>query len=347
MVVEDRAPDPREARSAAEFVALLRLLKDASGLTFRELTQRADAAGEVLPRSTIANMLGRTSVPREELLAAFVRACGCGPAAVEDWLAVRKELAVHGRRSGGAGEAEEVHGTGGAGEVRGTGGAGEVPAAPPERSPEPPAGTSPARRRRRFRNVLVAAASLLVLAAAAVAVAVLARDEEPGSPSVAGPVAGRTVQIRSVHSGLCLSEKRGSDSGRLYQVPCDGETLPSFSLRPLGDGVWRIATDHPDYGPGCTGVWNGMREGGAPMQDQECGRRGSAEAFRIEPLGHPAEGYRIRPTHTRLCVGAEAGSGERGTEMVQRGCDGSDRGSLFSFDPVATDGPAAPDAVGG
>ncbi|MFF2959784.1 helix-turn-helix domain-containing protein [Streptomyces sp. NPDC057963] len=374
MVVEDRVPDPREARSAAEFVALLRLLKDASGLTFRELTQRADAAGEVLPRSTIANMLGRTSVPREELLAAFARACGCGPAAVQDWLAVRKELAVHGRRGGGAGGAGEVRGTGGAEGVRGTGGAGdvcgtggagdvrgtggpedvrgtggvgEVPVVPPERSPEPPAGASPARRRRQFRNVLVAAASLLVLAAAAVTVAVLARDEEPGSPSVAGPVAGRTVQIRSVHSGLCLSEKRGSDSGRLYQVPCDGETLPSFSLRPLGDGVWRIATEHPDYGPGCAGVWNGMREGGAPMQDQECGRRGSAEAFRIEPRGHPAEGYRIRPTHTRLCVGAVAGSGERGTEMVQRGCDGSDRGSLFSFDPVATDGPAALDAVGG
>ncbi|MFE7357697.1 helix-turn-helix domain-containing protein [Streptomyces sp. NPDC057543] len=341
MVVEGRAPDPREARSAAEFVALLRVLKDASGLTFRELAQRADAVGDVLPRSTIANMLGRTSVPREELLAAFVRACGCGPTAVEDWLAVRKELAVHGQRDGRVDEAD-------AEKERGTAQAGEVPAEPAERLPGPAVGTPRARPGgRRFRNVLVAAVSLLVLAAVAVTVALLVRDEQPSPSPVAGPVAGRTVQIRSVHAGLCLSEKRGSDSGRLYQAPCDGETLPGFSLRPLGDGVWRIVTDHPDYGPGCTGVWNGSREVGALLQDQECGRRGAAERFWIEPRGHPVEGYRIRPVHTHLCVGAEAGSVGRGAEVVQRGCDGVDRGSLFSFDPVASDGPAASDRAGG
>ncbi|MFD9599926.1 helix-turn-helix domain-containing protein [Streptomyces sp. NPDC059970] len=331
MVVEGRAPDPREARSAAEFIALLRVLKDASGLTFRELTLRADAVGDVLPRSTIANMLGRTSVPREELLAAFVRACGCGPTEIEDWLGVRKELAVHGQRAGAGDAGEEEAGT----EEE----AGEAPGAPALRSPEPaagpPAGPHPARGR--FRTFLVAAVSLLVLAAAAVTVALLVRDEQPGPSSVAGPVAGRTVQIRSVHSGLCLSEKRGTDSGRIYQVPCDEETIPAFSLRPLGDDVWRIVTDHPDFGLGCTGIWDGMREAGALMQDQECGKRGSAEAFWIEPQGHPVKGYRIRPAHTHLCVGAKAGSSKRDAEMVQMGCDGVDRGSLFSFDPVASD----------
>ncbi|MFG2625472.1 helix-turn-helix domain-containing protein [Streptomyces sp. NPDC048473] len=362
MVVEGRAPDPREARSAAELIALLRVLKDASGLTFRELTQRADAVGDVLPRSTIANMLGRTSVPREELLAAFVRACGCGPTEVENWLGVRKELAVHGQRAGGAGvagtqEAEEVPGAPAEGAPEpsaepsagppaesSAGPSAEPSAEPPAESSagpaaEPPAESSagPRPARRRFRTVLVAAVSLLVLAAAAVTVAFLVRDEQPGPAPVAGPVAGRTVQIRSVHSGLCLSEKRESDSGRLYQMPCGGETIPSFSLRPLGDDVWRIVTDHPDFGPGCTGVWNGTREAGASMQDQECGSRGSAEAFWIEPLGHPVKGYRIRPAHTHLCIGAEAGSSRRNTEVVQMGCDGVDRGSLFSFDPVASD----------
>ncbi|WP_326655405.1 hypothetical protein [Streptomyces sp. NBC_01750] len=67
-------------------------LKDWSGLTYRELTARAEAAGDVLPRSTVANMLSRSTVPREELVAAFVRACGCGPGATESWLRVRKEL---------------------------------------------------------------------------------------------------------------------------------------------------------------------------------------------------------------------------------------------------------------
>ncbi|MGW0960395.1 helix-turn-helix domain-containing protein [Streptomyces gelaticus] len=328
MVVEGRAPDPCEARSAPEFIALLRVLKDASGLTFRELAQRADEVGDVLPRSTIANMLARTSVPREELLAAFVRACGCAPAQVDTWLAVRKELAVHGQRAG----AEEASGT--AAEAT----AGRFPEQSPENSSEPPTVPFPSTDRRpRYRTLLAAAGSLVVLAAAVVAVVLLVPDDEdrPESRPATGPVAGRTVQIRSVHSGLCLSEERGSDSGRLYQVPCEQETIPSFSLKPLDGGVWRIVTDHPDYDLGCTGVWDGMRDTGAGLQDQGCGDRGDAEKFLIEPVDRPVEGYRIRPAHTRLCVGAQGNSKERGAKLVQTSCDGADRGNLFSFDPVA------------
>ncbi|MER5496341.1 XRE family transcriptional regulator [Streptomyces sp. NPDC002561] len=334
MVVEGRAPDPREARSADEFVALLRMLKDASGLTFRELSQRADAVGDVLPRSTIANMLGRTSVPREELLAAFVRACGCGPAEVGDWLVVRKELAVHGRRSATAGSGS---GSGDRAEEDGAAGAaGDDPADRSARpSSAPPAGPDPARRRR-VRIVLTAVLLAVVLAAVATTVVLIGGDGgRPDTRSATGPVAGRTVQIRSVHSGFCLSEERGSDSGRLYQVRCEQETIPGFSLRPLGGGVWRIETDHPVYGPGCTGIWNGLEDDGAPLQDQECGKRDEAEQFRIEPVGSPVEGYRIRPVHTRLCVGAERYSKERGAELVQTDCAGEKK-SLFSFDPVAT-----------
>ncbi|MDK0522304.1 helix-turn-helix domain-containing protein [Streptomyces sp. ML-6] len=333
MVVEGRAPDPREARSADEFVALLRVLKDASGLTFRELSQRADAVGDVLPRSTIANMLGRTSVPREELLAAFVRACGCGPAEVGDWLAVRKELVVHGRRSGtgGSGDRAEEDGAAGA--------SGDGPADGSARpSPDAPAaGPDPARRRRN-RVVLAAVVSVVVLAVVATTAVLLGGDEDEGRPDTrraTGPVAGRTVQIRSVHSGYCLSEEQGSDSGRLYQVRCEQETIPAFSLQPLGEDIWRIVTDHPVYGQGCTGIWDGARENGAPLQDQECGKRDEAEEFRIEPVGSPVEGYRIRPVHTRLCVGAERYGKERGAELVQTDCAG-ERKSLFSFDPVAT-----------
>lgn len=155
------------------------------------------------------------------------------------------------------------------------------------------------------------------------------------------------MQIRSVHSGFCLSEKRGSDSGRLYQVPCEQETIPSFSLKPLDGDAWRIVTDHPDYDLGCTGVWDGMRDAGAGLQDQECGKRGDAEEFLIESVGRPVEGYRIRPAHTRLCVGAEGNSEERGAELVQTSCDGADRGSLFSFDPVAEGTAAWLSAYGG
>ncbi|WP_199782705.1 helix-turn-helix domain-containing protein, partial [Streptomyces pristinaespiralis] len=87
------APDPERVRDPAEFVAAMQVLKDRSGLTYRELTSRAEAVGDVLPRSTVANMLGRTTLPREELVAAFVRACGVGPGGMDAWLRVRKELA--------------------------------------------------------------------------------------------------------------------------------------------------------------------------------------------------------------------------------------------------------------
>ncbi|MEV0451736.1 helix-turn-helix transcriptional regulator [Streptomyces sp. NPDC050600] len=105
MTTGERAPDPREARNPAEFIARLQALKDRSGLTYRELSARAEATGDVLPRSTVANMLARTTVPREELLAAFVRACGVPPERAEGWETVRAELAARGRygADGGAG----------------------------------------------------------------------------------------------------------------------------------------------------------------------------------------------------------------------------------------------------
>lgn len=93
------APDPEDARTAAEFVARLHALKEWSGLTYRELAQRAGAVGDVLPRSTVANMLSRSTLPREELVVAFVRACGSGPDGIDSWLRVRKELARRERQS--------------------------------------------------------------------------------------------------------------------------------------------------------------------------------------------------------------------------------------------------------
>ncbi|MGW3626718.1 helix-turn-helix domain-containing protein [Streptomyces sp. NPDC000880] len=93
------APDPEQAQSSVEFVAQMQALKDWSGLTYRELTARADAVGDILPRSTVANMFSRSTVPREELVAAFVRACGCGPGTTETWLRVRKELGRRERQS--------------------------------------------------------------------------------------------------------------------------------------------------------------------------------------------------------------------------------------------------------
>ncbi|GAA4609447.1 hypothetical protein GCM10023195_38100 [Actinoallomurus liliacearum] len=92
--LESSAPDPREAHTTAGFLAQLRRLKAWSGLTYRQLEKAAGRHGHVLPHSTIASALKRESLPREELVKAFVTACGCSDETVETWVAVRRVLAV-------------------------------------------------------------------------------------------------------------------------------------------------------------------------------------------------------------------------------------------------------------
>ncbi|WP_143047261.1 XRE family transcriptional regulator [Amycolatopsis xylanica] len=84
-------PRPEEASTPAEFVAALNRLRLWSGLTYRQLEGKAAAAGDVLPPSTTATALGRTTLPREQLVETFVKACGADP---ENWVAARKRLAM-------------------------------------------------------------------------------------------------------------------------------------------------------------------------------------------------------------------------------------------------------------
>lgn len=79
--------DPSTAGSAPQFVALLRELRAASGLSLREVGRRARDRGDWLPTSTLAAVLNRDTVPRAEVVAALVRACGGDETAVETWLA--------------------------------------------------------------------------------------------------------------------------------------------------------------------------------------------------------------------------------------------------------------------
>ncbi|MEV1078135.1 helix-turn-helix transcriptional regulator [Streptomyces sp. NPDC050211] len=69
---------PHEARDAAGFIESMQQLKERSGLTYRKLEERAARSGDVLARSTLADVLRRRTLPRPDVLAAFVRACGDG-----------------------------------------------------------------------------------------------------------------------------------------------------------------------------------------------------------------------------------------------------------------------------
>ncbi|GIF17195.1 SARP family transcriptional regulator [Actinoplanes teichomyceticus] len=89
--VEPEQICPDDARDVVAFLAMLLRLRQRSGLTYRQLEQRAREIGDVLPRSTAADMTRRHTLPRADQLAAFVRACGDG-ARVESWLAARHRL---------------------------------------------------------------------------------------------------------------------------------------------------------------------------------------------------------------------------------------------------------------
>lgn len=87
-------PRPDRVSTPAEFIAAMRALRDRAQLTYRQLERRAQAAGDRLPRSTIAAVLSRDRIPRESTIASFVRACGGDRHAVELWLAARRRVSA-------------------------------------------------------------------------------------------------------------------------------------------------------------------------------------------------------------------------------------------------------------
>ncbi|MBD0839399.1 hypothetical protein [Streptomyces sp. TRM68416] len=90
------APPTPPDTDAVAFVAALRRLKAWSGLSYRQLERRATQAGHSLPYSTAATMLGRDRLPRQELVAAFVAACGLRADQAQAWLDARVTIACGG-----------------------------------------------------------------------------------------------------------------------------------------------------------------------------------------------------------------------------------------------------------
>ncbi|WP_158681175.1 helix-turn-helix domain-containing protein [Streptomyces viridochromogenes] len=70
----------------------MRALKAWSGLTYREIAARAHRNGDTLPPSTLAAVLGRATLPREDVVRAFVRVCG-GEDETDAWLWARSGIA--------------------------------------------------------------------------------------------------------------------------------------------------------------------------------------------------------------------------------------------------------------
>ncbi|MFB9249583.1 hypothetical protein ACFFWE_15165 [Sphaerisporangium melleum] len=87
-------PDPGDAKTIVRFVERMRELKAWSGLSYRQLERNAGGHGEHLSYSTLAGALSRNQLPRDELLRAFVLACGCDAKTAAEWVAARQTLAM-------------------------------------------------------------------------------------------------------------------------------------------------------------------------------------------------------------------------------------------------------------
>ncbi|MEV7681277.1 XRE family transcriptional regulator [Streptomyces sp. NPDC088341] len=318
-------PDPRSARTETEFVDALRALKDRSRLTYRMLAERAEARGDVLPRSTLANALTRDAVPREDVVAALVRACGCDEDVVGEWLAARRRVvSVAAERDSEAAGAPAV-------------------GAPAARTP---AGSSRSARSRsggflaragRTRGVRWAAAALVlgVLVAGTVLVTLVRGGGEDRQSADRLPPEGR-VTVRAAHSGLCLTEgrERNKRSDRPLAVQNDCERAaaspPVTLLERVDDGIYRLKWSHPEHGTGCLAVDEGGTHDGYLIAPQSCTEDQPAQRFLVEPVDSPAEdGFRLRPLHSGKCVGFVDPAKAPGAELVQSSCTDSAEQEFF------------------
>jgi hypothetical protein len=309
----DQVTDP------AEFVGLMQQLKDESGCTYRQLEERATSRGEALPRSTTADILQRKTLPRPELVAAFVRACGAEEAEMNAWLAVWYRLAAE------ASSSPQLD-----------------PAAQASAEPAGPAATTaplhPANDRSWRGRTAVPVAAVAVLAAVAAVVwfsdpepsphsPATARDGTAPSSSPSGSLGGWARIHPARTPGLCVTE--GVDRTGRYgsavaaQRPCGEAEPPKTTLEPVRDDLYHIKWDHPEYGVGCLTVIVGGPGDNLVEPWDDCRGSRATQLFRVEQVRPAVPGrYRLRPADGDFCLGMKDGAQVVGAEVVQEPCTG-------------------------
>ncbi|MGW4022069.1 helix-turn-helix domain-containing protein [Streptomyces sp. NPDC005009] len=297
--------NPAEARTAREYVALLRELKEHSGLTFRQLERRAAERDDVLARSTLADVLRRDALPRAEVVAALVRACGAGKD-VPEWLTARERLAAG--EDPAAGEAPAADGT--------------------DQEPEPPDGPPEPSDPRRGRTAMTAALASLgtVVLLAVGAVVLLPQDDgTENTKSAAAPTTSSYSRIRPARTPeLCLTDgnvrMNGESKLLAVQRPCAEAVPPRVYLQRADDGRHQIQFRHPEHGTGCLTVLGdgAFRNTLEPWED--CRAGGDSQWFRLE-RADGAGRWRLHPAQDDgLCVGIRGGAEEAGAAVAMERC---------------------------
>lgn len=321
---------------------MLRDLKERRGLTYRQLEQRAAEQGEVLARSTLADVLGGRRLPRPEVLAVFVRACG-EEERLTAWLEARENVAARARNTvGPAGE-------------------------PATATTEVVVGEQATASRlvgRRIRRTPLLLATAVALAAVGVTAWALASKGSPadsasgtpgkhetttgaptpdqrqsgrGGDAATGAKAGVQraapagwIRIRPAAApALCVTEgpaQEGRYSGVVaVQRPCGDVAPQRTKLEPAGAHTYRIAWVHPDpaRGKGCLKALSGGPADGLLEPRNACG---DASSFRVEREASGTGGehgrYVFRADGQR-CLGVRDSRTAAGAEVMLQRCTGS------------------------
>ncbi|WP_063789177.1 helix-turn-helix domain-containing protein [Streptomyces sp. NRRL F-5755] len=342
--------DPATARDVTEFLAMLRDLKERRGLTYRQLEQRAAEQGEVLARSTLADVLGGRRLPRPEVLAVFVRACG-EEERLTAWLEARENVAARARNPmGPASESATVS---------------EAASTEPAVGEQAMAGpaTAPKRIGRRTPLLFATAAALAAMGVTAWALtsgdggspadsaAVTPgkhgtttgaptpdqRQSGRGGDTATGAKAGARraapagwIRIRpAVAPTLCVTEgpaQEGRYGGVVaVQRPCGDVAPQRTKLEPAGAHTYRIAWVHPDpaRGKGCLKALSGGPADGLLEPRNACGE---ASSFRVErePSGTGGEhGRYVFRAGGQRCLGVRDSRTAVGVEVMLQRCTGS------------------------
>ncbi|MFI1420066.1 RICIN domain-containing protein [Streptomyces sp. NPDC020731] len=310
----------------------MRALKDQSDLTLRELESRAAAHGDVLARSTVADMLRRPTLPRAEQVAAFVRACGDQDRLAE-WMHAYERLACGVAVTDPAPSQES--------------GRNASPSDPPVLGP---GGEHAATTRLRIRPLIaVVALGLAGAAGAGVLLAASPAGNPTTQPRTTATASARLPDLLPLASAgswarirraqfpeLCVTA--GSERSRRYpsevavQRPCAEPGGPRTFFQPVGDDLTNIKWEHPvDKGMGCLTILDSGPVAGLVEPWDECRPDMDAQLFRIERFGPEADGYRLRRAHTDHCLGIRDGEATSGAEAVQQPC-GDEPSQRFLID---------------
>lgn len=224
--------------------------------------------------------------------------------------------------------------------------------APAEPPPDAPTADqvkpAPGPLRSRTGVIVSIAALILVMAGVLVATQTLRPDDPPAgaSPSdTAGSSPAPSISLdpripqpavydfQLVHSSLCLSERpdQSSGDGEVMQTDCRTD-VPVYSLVPWLTGVYRILSDHPQFGEGCLGVRKALKDPGAPVYNDYCDLE-AAEEFSVEPFPSVKDGFLIRAIHSGMCLMAENASVIKETPIIQAPCTPDGAGQVFRLIP--------------